>query len=289
MLYLRVLFLSSLLLFVSGCDVSSDDDDDNSNPEVAGDGSTPAFTSRCGTVTNGGELDLGVSSGQARAVSVSSTSSDSAVVTYLDGENAGLSEPVKFHGVVARNKNSQRGVNLIAQGSSPNAYFVPAGAECIHTFSNGAQGPLGQLYTAAGQNMNELLIEMREVVPQSSGSCGASTLATCYDGIAPTVSSKVINWFLWKPVSESNGAIAILVNPTDVLVRVEGAITQDLNDTGPSNGRGTTARGTASGCSFGSNVKVTFRDANDGSDILLSDGRTEVIIPNGCDRVEFRL
>lgn len=101
-------------------------------------------------------------------------------------------------------------------------------------------------------------------------------------------SSTVIHDFLWKPESERDGHVAVLVNPRNVRVEVTGDVSETLSNTGPSNGRGTTARGRFTGCRYGDNVSVEFFSSS-GARIKVKDGRTAVRIADGCKRVEFRL
>jgi|GEM_PF-4926109 len=100
-------------------------------------------------------------------------------------------------------------------------------------------------------------------------------------------SSKIISWFLWKPASERDGKLVVLVNPEDVRVEVSGNVAETLKDFGPSNERGTTARSNRSGCDFGNNIRIDFFDSR-GARVKLYDGRTHMTISRGCDRVEFR-
>lgn len=100
------------------------------------------------------------------------------------------------------------------------------------------------------------------------------------------ISDTVIRRFLWKPKSERNGNLVILVDPVGVQVTVRGAITETLFDHGPSNGRGTTARANHSGCSFGGNITVDLIDSQ-GKFMKLADGTFPIIIPNGCNRVDL--
>ena len=94
--------------------------------------------------------------------------------------------------------------------------------------------------------------------------------------------------FLWKPSSERDGNLVVLVDPAGIRVEVFGSISETLNDFGPSNDRGTTARGSFPGCSYGSNIQVRFY-ARSGKQMGFANGVSTVRIPNGCDRVEFNL
>ncbi len=101
------------------------------------------------------------------------------------------------------------------------------------------------------------------------------------------VSDLRISTFLWKPVSEGDGNLVVLIDPVDVDVLVTGSLSENLTDSGPSNGRGTTARGSFPGCSYGRDILIEFFEASTGRRILLLDGSDSVRIDDGCNRVEF--
>jgi hypothetical protein len=102
----------------------------------------------------------------------------------------------------------------------------------------------------------------------------------------PAVSSSVVSRFIWKPESERDGKLVVLVNPTNVRVVVTGDISETLSNSGPSNGFGTTARGSFGGCSYGNSVLVEFFDSQ-GRRVLVSGGRSGITVPEGCKRAEF--
>lgn len=84
--------------------------------------------------------------------------------------------------------------------------------------------------------------------------------------------------FLWKPESERDGTLVVLVEEEGASVLVTGNISEALQNTGPSNGYGTTARGAFSGCDYGENIAVEIFKAGDLIDSL--------IVPDGCERFE---
>jgi hypothetical protein len=106
--------------------------------------------------------------------------------------------------------------------------------------------------------------------------------------ISAPVSTLVIDDFLWKPVSDSDGKLAVLVNPFGARIDVNGAISETLRPIGPGNGRGSTGRGSFPGCAFGNNVTVEVFDRT-GARIRLKDGRDFITVPFGCSRFEFKL
>lgn len=95
--------------------------------------------------------------------------------------------------------------------------------------------------------------------------------------------------FLWKPKSDAHsrspGTLAVLANPCDAEVRVNGVA---LVDSGASNGRCTTARGPQAGCNYGVNVKVEVIDRASGLPYLFPSGDPFYLVTNGCNRDEFR-
>lgn len=102
----------------------------------------------------------------------------------------------------------------------------------------------------------------------------------------PAVSTKVVSRFLWKPDSERNGNLVILASPTGLQVRVTGDISELLANTGPSNGYGTTARGSFPGCSYGKSIIVEFFDTA-GKRVLIAGGGSSISVPDGCNRATF--
>ncbi len=106
----------------------------------------------------------------------------------------------------------------------------------------------------------------------------------------PVTSAGEITDFLWKPQSDGGynpGLLVILVDPCDVVVLVNG---EELTDFGPGNGRCTTARSlTKSGCGYGANARVQVLDSFTRLPYLFPGGLDTYTIPNGCNRVEFKL
>lgn len=298
-----------LLLSVGACASSGGGDDDDDNGSDSGDvGSTSetgpgiAFRSQCGAVIDN-VLVNPVPSENLEEVTVEVLRYDILRVTRVGGINAGTSQLIKLHGVDSsslRNFQKSRAEELTQQLTSGGAFLAAASSGvadpstgavdmCSYTFEGGGVGTVGQLFSRDGQSVSEVLLAEGAAVPVSE-LCSSSLLVPCFSVFEPAeeFSSEEINDFLWKPVAERDGNLVVLVNPVGVSIVVTGAVTETLSDTGPSNGRGTTGRGSRPGGAYGGNVRVTFFDS-EGRQILLSDGRREVVIPNGSDRVEFVL
>ncbi|MCB0334955.1 MAG: hypothetical protein KDD62_01575 [Bdellovibrionales bacterium] len=267
------------------------------------------FRTTCGAI-NAGTLINPIRGSQLDLVSIELYSPDFMVGTFLEGTNAGKTIGIKLHGVTSEGVSDfliQEGMSRAKQLVGSQAYVLRSGQDCIYTSPSGGQAELAQVFSVEGFSLTEELIALGAVVPSNNG-CNAEQLINCYSEIeveAPeppqqeqpgeidgnpedVFTDTEIDDFLWKPVSESTGSLVILVNVYNARVRVIGKITEDLIFTGPSNGRGTTARARNPGCAFGRNVEVQFFDT-EGNRILLKDGRKSVTIENGCNRVEFRL
>lgn len=102
----------------------------------------------------------------------------------------------------------------------------------------------------------------------------------------PPVVEKQVTKFLWKPISESNGNLVVLINPGSTNIFAEGNLAgEKLVDHGPSNNFEVTARGTMPGCAYGNIVNVRFVDIESGIEIFPSFGKN--ITLDGCNRVEL--
>lgn len=279
----------SLFLIACGGGEEGEVDSQSTNTSSSSSSSRELF-GMCGVVSNG-SLQNGISSDEAEAVRVQvNNEADTVIVTRLSGEQAGNQQVIKLLGASDDALSaiaSNRGVEQLRSLTRNGAFLVPAASSgCETSFPTGGAGVLGQLFTPSGQNVAEELISTGSLLP-AADICSPAELVGCYDAlpVQELVSSTRIRSFLWKPVSERDGNLVILVNPFNVDVLVNGEL---LTNFGASNGRGTTARANRSGAGFGSNITVEFFDSS-GRRILLNDGRESVTIPSGGSRVEFNI
>ena len=271
-----------------------------------------ALESTCGAVKNGELINPAT---KAEIVRVEPVTTSLAVVTRLLGVESGIEQVVKLHGLTSSGISENRlqeGRSFIINSAFGGAYMVQESSDCTSAVESGESGAVVQLYSMDGLSINEELLS-RGYAAAENDSCGGDLLTECYteleaaappEPVAPPPAPPsshdsdedsdqggyiegIIRDFLWKPVSEADGRLAVLVNPTNVRIVVTGAITETLRHQGPSNGRGTTARGSAPGCAYGANVVVQFFDSS-GNAIPVITGGTSVTIANGCSRFEFR-
>lgn len=262
---------------------------------------------QCGTVKESALVNPVT---QAELVSVKALAADSVIITRKTGLEAGKSQLIKLHGLTTSglsNTANTKAISHINKSLEASAYLVVASQNCEITVQGGP-GVAGQLYSTKGVSINEELIKKGYALT-SQDYCSGELISTCYQGLqanAPVISDPVennssggesgaingdanyIDDFLWKPISDNTGKLAVLVNPYNVRIVVTGNVTETLRDGGSGNGRGTTGRGNRPGCDYGSNVKVEFYNQA-GSLIPLKDGRSSVTIADGCRRIEFKL
>lgn len=264
---------------------------------------------RCGAVKEGSLINPIT---QAEFVSAEAVNTDTVIVTRKLGVEVGNQQLVKLHGLSSNGIIESRrlqGLDLINARANDGAFLVVQSLDCQIEFEGGGLGVVAQLYGSDGVSINEELLTSG-FASATNDPCNGDLLFDCYlelETEAPPVPTptpeptippnnggegggggSLIDDFLWKPISEGDGNVVVLVNPFNVQVRVNGAISETFRDQGPSNGRGTTARGSAPGCSYGSNISVQFFDSA-GQPFNLKSGGNAITIPNGCNRLEFRL
>lgn len=154
-------------------------------------------------------------------------------------------------------------INLTSSsGSEPAVITRVKNSQLDNSFSD----TIGRLYSACGDLLSTDIptvpIIEEPTEPEVPGICSASPYSLMTD-------------FLWKPVSDSDGRLVVLTNPT-ATINVQG---EGLSDRGATNGRCTTARASQSGCSYGKNVLVSISTLRE---FLI------IEIPNGCNRYDCK-
>ncbi|MCB9030279.1 MAG: hypothetical protein H6619_04445 [Deltaproteobacteria bacterium] len=287
---MRVIFLTSLIFLVlSGCTQSTSDSTSSDQSSTFSESET-SVNSECGIVIENTFLKP-IPFDSAEPVRVEAISSDLVIVTRTEGEQAGNEQLVKLQGITSSGLEPfkiQKGKNLIEQMAGFNGFFLSAGAGCETTLPGGGAGVVGQIFSSDMKSVNEALIANGAALPES-GSCGGDQLAGCYAGIDVEVeiSPLTISHFLWKPESEKDGNLVVLVDAYGVNAKISGATSSSKGDNGgPSNGYGATIRYPFSGCSYGS-ATLEFYDSQ-GRLVQTASGEPSIKIANGCSRSELR-
>lgn len=264
------------LILSTGC-TKEDNDSGNS-------GETGSLASDCGTVYKG-DLNLPIDKGNADKGTVTVIGSN--LLMFKTGENA--PRLVKLHniGVVSDDvKASAAKKKLQTLAAEGDVYFYQATKDCQTTLENGTEGSIGQFYSAKGTNFSEAIINAG-LADVETDECSGDLLSDCYSALDETAAETVagqLEEFLWKPVSDSNGKLAVHSGPSDASVIVNG---QRGTDQGPGNGYGSLARFPQPGCGYGGNVKVQVIDSESGAAYLFN-GSDTLTIPDGCNRYCIR-
>ena len=285
--FLIRLSLCAAILILPACTKSGGGGDDAGTPgttEPAPDGKS--FTSDCGIILGGSSsVRNPVDQEDGTLVSIDDVVSPTVVIIRTD------SGPVlvKLHGI--RNPDSDfrftAGINQL-RGFGTSAIFFSAGDSCDVVVDGGGSGIAGQLFTVGGQSFAEALLGSGNAVVDEGDVCNASELRECYTALVEGSGGGAgaagnIDRFIWKPQSERNGNLVVLVDAFNAVITANG---ERLDGSGPSNGFGTTSRSNKPGCAFGSNVRVEVFDATTGEQYTIR-GADTLIIPNGCNRVQF--
>jgi len=289
---LWILCISSSLLFGIGC---TKEDSGESSPTSGP--RTPApvqslssFRTSCNTVFQGQEENP-----------ISAKSATRGSVTVLGPNLVSLSSKkrtrlVKLHGLdvpFQTDKQTRARTLLSDLAAEGDAYFYPAEPDCSVVLDDGREGMIGALFSASGKSFSETLLK-RGLGQPTTDLCRGSLLSSCYRALAeealptptptpeipvPQGPSKPAGFILWKPVSDSDGRLAVHSAPYGTTIVVKG---EKGRNAGPGNGYGSLARFSRSGCGYGRNVKVELRQS-DGSSFQFGD-KDFAIIPDGCKR-----
>jgi hypothetical protein len=201
---------------------------------------------------------------------------------------------VKLHGITAVTADNQVKAalglmeRLAAQGD---AYVFRAEPGCTTSLSGGEQeeGIVAQVFSADGTNFGESLLKAGLAIADTDDVCKGFLIGSCYqalqkvragggDGRGSQSGTGEITQFLWKPISDSNGKLAVHVSPAGtVVVNGETGTMQ-----GSGNGYAELGRFSKPGCAYGAGARVQVLDG--GGVPLTLNGSDTIAIPNGCNR-----
>ena len=269
---MRILFYIVLVLCMVGCKKKEEHHDPGK-----------VFMSQCGVVHEG-MLKNPVAIEEGRSGHVEIADYNLVVIHLPEG-----SVLVKLQGIEGMYGYAFRtlAMNKLREiAGDGQAVFYQAMPDCTVRTSGGGVAAVGSLFTIDGVNYVEELLKTGYVEADRYDYCSGELVGECLKTIeetAPEYSDYVVSDFLWKPVSDKDGNLTVLLNPYGATIYVNGI---KLADSGSGNGRGTIARGRMPGCNYGGNVQVKVYD-DEGRIILFPDGSETYIIPNGCQRYEF--
>jgi hypothetical protein len=281
------LMLATSFALALGCTKEDSGDDNTSDP-----GNAPSkldeFRTSCGTVFKGEEQNPisadDATRGTARAVGPN--------LIALKRKNR--EELIKLHGLdvpFSAEKRSNAETLLASLSAEGEVYFYPAEPDCTVTLEDGTEGVVGHVFSAKGKSFAETLLK-QGLGEATTDVCRGSLVAPCYRALeeeaqpTPTPTpefegpSTPAGFILWKPVSDSDGRLAVHSVPYGTTVVVEG---ERGRNAGPGNGYGSLARFRKSGCGYGSNARLKLLASN-GSAFVFKNGNDFAVIPDGCKR-----
>jgi hypothetical protein len=261
------------LTFTSGC-VKTEEDSGSSDSSEA---KVEPFLTDCGTVSNASLKNPVDPKGGMRG-NVTVAGPNLLIMTPTTGGPI----LIKFHTLgVPYNQALQNGAKKALQElAKEEAVFFPASTSCTTSIST-STGMVGQVFTASGKSYSETLLNQGYGRVESDG-CDASLIYSCYQALEEKAAQSFageVEAFLWKPVSDSNGKLAIHSTPADTVVTVNGETGQDFSG---GNGYANLTRFSKPGCSYGKNVTVKLTNTN-GVPYRVN-GKTIITIPDGCQR-----
>jgi hypothetical protein len=271
-----ITLLLGLVLLSTGC-TKDDSGGSGGNGNPSDGGATGNFRTSCGTVLNG-SLQNPVDPGDGVSGPLRYIGPNLISIELRTGPQL-----VKLHGLDEPYEDWKRSGaeallnSLISEG---NGYYYSAGVDCAFSLSDGGRGVIGHLFSATGKSFSESLIKKGYANPRYD-SCNGDLISSCYTALAEETANEIageIEAFLWKPISDSTGKLAIHTSPYDTIVIVNG---ETGTNQGSGNGYGSLARFSKPGCAYGA---ATVRVVNERGAAYLFNGQSEIKIPNGCDR-----
>jgi hypothetical protein len=286
--------LAGSVLLAAGCTKEDSGEDAGGDGNSGNPGSSNVtldeFRTSCGTVFKG-RLENPVSADDARRGTVRVVGPNLIAMKNKRGE-----ELIKLHGIdvpFSSEKRSQAEALLESLSGEGEVYFYPAEPDCTVTLEDGTEGIVGHVFSAKGKSFAETLLK-RGFGETSTDVCGGTLVSSCYRALeeegqpTPTPTpepefegpSTPAGFILWKPVSDSDGRLAVHSVPFGTSVIVEGERGRNF---GPGNGYGSLARFRKSGCGYGRNVRIKLISSN-GTAFVFKNGEDSAVIPDGCQR-----
>lgn len=272
--------ISCALILSIGCTKEDTGGSDEATTDTGS--STSEFRTSCGTVFNG-VLENPVSAKSGTRGTLRYIGPNLVSIALKSGDQL-----IKLHGLDVPYEDYKRSgaqsvmEKLIAEGDG---YLFMAEPECAVTLDDGGEGVIGHVFSATGKSFTEALLKSGYADP-GYDSCGGSLVSSCYRALEEETSAEIageVTEFLWKPVSDSNGKLAVHSSPYGTTIRVNGEVGANQ---GGGNGYGSLARFNKPGCSYGGNVRVEVLDENGAA--YLYKGEKFITIPDGCQRWKLK-
>lgn len=280
----RFLSVALAAFFFTACQKPAEDE--SSSGGSGSSSSSKEAVTDCGVVF-GGKTSNPVNLSDGEQVRIRDVMGTNLLV--IESTDPASSGPVllKLHGVSSGPSNrSAAAKNLIRSMAGSRAAFFKASKDCNVTLQGGGQGTIGHLISANGESINEALIKSGLADVDANDACGGDQIGGCLNALKGSEIEPAgqVSDFLWKPQSDTRAGMVIHEDHCNTIVLVNG---EEFSYAGAANGRCGTFRSPRGGCAYGNNVKVQVLDKTTGRPYT-HNGKPYVIVPNGCQRFEFK-
>lgn len=273
----------SLLLIATICSCKAPTKNGSDGGGSGGDNGGGDVGIQCGAVIDDKlESSVSYSDGIEAYVSDVFSANSLAIQEIRDDGSIGGDVLVKLQGIKdtpsSKRDSAITRINILTAGGK--VAFIRAKEDCTAPVS-GTTAIVGTIINQSGVSVNEELARTGLADIDTNDYCGGSLIAGCLQSIYGTTleTAGALDAFLWKPVSDSNGALAIHTGPygTDVYVNGEKGQNQ-----GSGNGYGSLARFSRPGCGYAS-PRIQVYDGSTGLPYTVG-GSVSFTVPNPCGR-----
>ncbi len=269
--------LVSLLLILTVCSCTSgsgggEDRSESESPSTSGEA-----VLNCGAVKDN-KLINPVKESDGEVVQIVKAADQNALIVRIATGGEVL---IKLHGVDSQpSAFRETAISFLNNYAGQPALLIRAGDNCPAITLGGGIGQSGQLVLASGVSVAEDLIRTGFATASSGDSCSGSLVSGCFTALyeSKPFTAGPLDSFLWKPVSDSNGNLAIHTGPYGTIVTVNGEVGENQ---GGGNGYGSLARFSKPGCAY-SNPQIVVRSSE--GLVYSVGGHTSFTVGSPCNR-----
>ena len=278
MKFLRILLIIALLTSIS-CTSSGGGDDSNGGDGGGGGEPVPAQGLQCGVVQNN-SVTKDPSNGT--LLDMTDVLEPNLLIMKDASNKEAGSLLVQLQGISVNLAKRSVAISKLESLTRDIVTFVEANGGCNVTVAGGGLGKSGHLITSDGKSINEELLRLDLVDVSGDSTCGTNLIAGCFNGIkgTNTQTAGAVQRMLWKPVSDSDGRLAVHSSPSGTTVIVNGEVGTNQ---GGGNGYSSLARFTRPGCAYGAGARIQIINSKTGLPYTFQ-GKTSFGVINPCDR-----
>lgn len=238
----------------------------------------------CGVVEDGDTLNTTVNTVDGKEAVVVTVYSGNTLAIEEKNDDGSYGAPilVKLQGVkdTPVSKRSAA-VSRIQSLTSGTVYFFRAHGDCTATGTGGGAATVGAIITNDLLSVGEEVIKAGLADVEAADACGGDLIGSCLQSVFGNSLETMgeLDAFLWKPVSDSDGRLAVHTGPYDTEVYVND---ERGTNAGSGNGYGSLARFSKSGCGYPA-PRIQVLDQSSGLPYTVG-GSTTFTVADPCGR-----